>query len=173
MTFSLPNSSDDIFTKGWLYKPNEDERDHRVTKPIQGTLWDALEQSNSCSYFKDIVVKAQAYDDLNNPNLVKTIFVPLNGIEVPLTPRDVYDVLTINVRLNLTPCGIPTNLKVQNNAKEYISISLHESRGIYLECFDKVWRVIVPNVPCTNGLIHIITTQEDYQKSPKIPNLLL
>jgi hypothetical protein len=163
MTFSLPNSSDDIFTKGWLYKHMEEGK---VVETNLNTLWSAIEQSTECKVFRNIAIKALTYDDLNNPyGIYKTIFIPIDVDELPpLIERDLFDMFTINTQLTLYPCDIPTNIKVQNNLKEYIPISIRpidEGGDIYVNIFNKVWKVLVRNIQCINGIIHIVKAVQD------------
>ena len=146
MTFSLPNSGDDIFTNGWLYKLDSE---HVEPKVIENTLWDLIQQSEHCLFFKKIVVKALAFEDFNNPcGIFKTLFIPIATSGIEGTPFDILNTLTLNTKLTLGEG--PYNIKVQNNAKEYLSIS----NGIVL-IFDTLYKIIVPNIQCVNGTIHI------------------
>lgn len=155
MTSSLPNSSDDIFTKGYIYRYHKDKKQKQV---ILNTLWDMINQSAKCSYFKNIIIKSLLIDELNSPYApLMTIFVPINiESQIQLTERHVFDSFSFNATLPIFSCIEPTNIKLMNRRKERVSLNVMPGGESFVAILGIVWKVIVPNVKCINGLIHII-----------------
>ncbi len=55
------------------------------------------------------------------------------------------------------PKSSPINIKVQNKNKEYLSINIKDvNKGgqAFVQVLDRLWIIVVPNIMCTNGIIH-------------------
>jgi len=162
MSFSLPNTEDDIFTSGWLHHSDRSTTSLNQTAIpphiAKYTLWAALVQSKQCQFFRDVVYRSLAFNDFNNPyGMYKTVFVPVCGTAISnYTEQYILNSLTINTKF-LLPVEDDeiSNVKIQNNEKEYISLS-STGDDRFVVVFDMLWRIVVPNISCINGIIHII-----------------
>ncbi len=50
-------------------------------------------------------------------------------------------------------------LKVQKKNKEYLSINIKDvNKGgqAFVQVLDRLWIIVVPNIMCTNGIIHLM-----------------
>ena len=156
MTSSLPESIDDLYR----YTPTDVAIFNTITP---NTLWSKLNECDKCIFFRNMVVKSLIAKDFNNSNAdVKTIFVPrdrTDGAEYGMIPHQFISSLTIPGQLFIMPEQSPINIKVQNKQKEYMSINIKEigdGGHAFIQILDRLWIVIVPNILCSNGVIHLI-----------------
>lgn len=164
MTSSLPESVDDLYR----YTPTFNASSDTAVVPL--TLWSRLNECNEgCTFFRNMAAKSLIAKDFNDPNAsVSTIFVPRtrdiemrNGsdIQSEMMPHRYVSSLTIPGQLFILPKPSPINIKVQNKLKEYISINIRELNDggdAFVQALDRLWIVIVPNIMCSNGVIHLV-----------------
>ncbi|CCV02467.1 putative FAS1 domain-containing protein [Armadillidium vulgare iridescent virus] len=116
-------------------------------------------------FFRNMAAKSLIAKDFNDANIMyHTIFVPISFIGgEEMVPNEYISSLTIPGQFFILPNEIPTNIKVQNKLKEYLSVNI-ESKGrgggAYVQAVDRLWKVTSANVPCSNGMIHFL--QEVY-----------
>lgn len=157
MTSSLPESVGDLFTFAQPYRNNKDEQIHI------DTLWSKLNETDQCVFFRNMVAKALYAKDFNDVHAaVQTIFVPRNfrnRRNTQFVPSDFVSSLTIPGQLFILPENLPKNTKVQNKLKEFVSVNINDVKNggqAFFQVFDRLWLVVVPNIMCTNGIIHLI-----------------
>jgi hypothetical protein len=162
MTSSLPESIDDLYR----YTPISFTTSDKVTP---NTLWSKLNECDKCIFFRNMVAKSLIATDFNNENSdVKTIFVPRDRVDGnahssfeynTITPHKFISSLTIPGQFFIMPETSPINMKVQNKFKEYISVNIKEIADgghAFIQSLNRLWIVIVPNILCTNGVIHLV-----------------
>jgi hypothetical protein len=163
MTFSLPESIDDLYR----FTPSDfdirsvfSQHTHNTVAP--NTLWSKLNDCERCVFFRNMAAKSLVAIDFNDANAaVKTLFVPRDN-EIDrgdIIPSYYMSSLTIPGQLFIMPESSPANIKVQNKQKEYISINIRDIKDggdAFVQALDRMWRVVVPNIMCSNGIIHLI-----------------
>ncbi|UIB20829.1 putative protein 096L [Cricket iridovirus] len=163
MTSSLPESIDGLYR----FSSFSDAVSSQTSLSINpDTLWSKLNECDKCVFFRNMVSKSLYATDYNNANTdVKTIFVPRDSrnnffnIQNEITPNDFVSSLTIPGQLFIMPKSSPINIKVQNKNKEYLSINIKDvNKGgqAFVQVLDRLWIIVVPNIMCTNGIIHLM-----------------